>query len=209
MKALFTFGAEVPLSRVIADHRRWLLPAGILLAINLVVLVAVVLPLRQSVQSGAARAEASAVALREAMADLKDAEATRDGQSKAAVDLDRFYADVLPKDFMTARRVTHIKLAQLARSHDVTFVGGEATTEELQDSVLERLHVNYSLSGDWEDIRQFLYAIETGPDFVVIDNMQLGEAATSGSLALTLDLSTYYRRMDAQGALGPRGADGR
>lgn len=203
MKALFTFGADVPLNRVIADHRRWLLPAGILLAINIVVLVAVVLPLRQSVQTGAARAEASAVALREAVADLADAEATRDGQSKAAVDLDRFYADVLPRDFMTARRVTHVKLAQLARSHDVTFVSGAATTEELRESVLERLHVNYSLSGDWEDIRQFLYAIETGPDFVVIDNMQLGEGSASGALSLELDLSTYYRK------LGARGTDGR
>ena len=52
MKALFTFGADVPWSRVIADHRRWLMPVGVVLAINVVVLIAVVLPLRQSVQSG-------------------------------------------------------------------------------------------------------------------------------------------------------------
>ena len=52
MRALFTFGADVPVARVIADHRRWLVPVGIVLAINVVVLVAVVLPLRQSVQSG-------------------------------------------------------------------------------------------------------------------------------------------------------------
>ena len=39
MKALFTFGADVPSSRVIADHRRWLVPVGIVLAINIVVLV--------------------------------------------------------------------------------------------------------------------------------------------------------------------------
>lgn len=209
MKALFTFGADVPLNRVVADHRRWLLPAGVLLAINIIVLVAVVLPLRQSVRSGATRAEASARALREAMADMKDAEATRDGQARAAADLDRFYADVLPGDFMTARRVTHLKLAQLARSHDVTFVSGAATTEELRESTLERLRVNNALSGDWEDIRQFLYAIETGPDFVVIDNVQLAEGESGGTLSLTLDLSTYYRVRGAQGAQGARGADGR
>ena len=46
MRALFTYGAEVPFARVIADHRRWLVPVGIVLAINIVVLVAVVLPLR-------------------------------------------------------------------------------------------------------------------------------------------------------------------
>ena len=59
-----------------------------MLAINVIVLVAVVLPLRQSVQSGSSRADASAQALREAMADLKEAEATRDGQAQASADLD-------------------------------------------------------------------------------------------------------------------------
>jgi len=57
MRALFTFGADVPVSRVIADHRRWLIPAAIVLAINVIVLVAAVLPLRRSVQSGSSRAE--------------------------------------------------------------------------------------------------------------------------------------------------------
>lgn len=211
MKALFTFGADVPFKRVIADHKRWLIPVGVLLAINIGVLIAVVLPLRQSVQSGSERAEVSAQALRAAMADLKDAEGTRDGQAKAATDLDRFYAEVLPKDFMTARRVTQLKLTQLARSHEVAFENGSSTTEELRDSTLERMRVNYSLSGDWEDIRQFIYAIETGPDFVVIDNLQLVEDATSGSLALSLEVSTYYRVRSAlaPAAPGARGADGR
>ena len=76
MRALFAFGGDVPVSRVIADHRRWLWPVGVVLAINVIVLIAVVLPLRQSVQSGSVTADASAQALREAMADLKEAEAT-------------------------------------------------------------------------------------------------------------------------------------
>ena len=194
MKALFTFGAEVPVSRVIADHRRWLIPAGVVLAINVIVLLAVVLPLRQSVQSAASRAEASARSLREAMADFKDAEATRDGQTQASADLVRFYADVLPADISAARRITHLKFQRLARSHDVMFQSGAATPETLRDSALERLRMNYSLSGDWDDIRQLIYDLETGPDFIVIDNVQLVEGSQANApLALTLDLSTYYR----------------
>ena len=80
-----------------------------------------VLPLRGLCNRAASRAEASAQSLREAMADLKDAEATRDGQSQASADLDRFYASVLPSDLPTARRMTHLKLSQLARAHDVEF----------------------------------------------------------------------------------------
>jgi len=194
MRALFTFGADVPTGRVLAEQRRWLVPLGVVLAINLVVLTLVVLPLRQSVQSGASRAQASGQSLRAAMADLKDAEATRDGQAQASADLDRFYASVLPVDMSTARRMTHLKLSQLARSHDVIFQGGGASTEALRDSTLERLKVNYALTGDWDDIRQMIYEIETGPDFVVIDNVRLVEGSeTNAPLSLTLDLSTYYR----------------
>jgi len=193
MKALFSYGAEVPFSRAVAEHRGWLLPVGIVLAINLVVLGFVVLPLRQSVENGAAGAEASARALREAMADLKDAEATRDGQAQASADLDKFYADVLPSNMTMARRITGVKLAQLARAHDVEFQSGATTPESLRDSTLERLHVTLQLTGDWDDIRQLIYEIETGPDFVVIDNVALSEEKQNAGLALALDLSTYYR----------------
>ena len=200
MKALFTFGAEVPTNRVLAEHRRWLVPVGAVLAINLVVLVLVVLPLRQSVESGAARAQASAQSRQEAIADLKDAEATRDSQAQASADLDRFYASVLPSDLPTARRMTHLKLSQLARAHDVDFRSGAATTETLRDSTLEHLSVKYSLTGAWDDIRRMIYEIETGPDFVVIDNVQLVEGAEPNApLSLTLDLSTYYRVMTVDG----------
>ncbi len=194
MNALFTFGADVAVSRVLGDHSRWLVPVGVVLAINVIVLLAVVLPLRQSVQSGSLRADASAQALREAMTDLKEAEGTRDGQAQASADLDRFYAGVLPANFATARRMTGVKLAQLARAHDVGYQTSAAGTETLRDSTLERLHVNYSLNGDWDDIRQLIYEIETGPDFIVIDNVQLSEGTEANApLSLTLELSTYYR----------------
>lgn len=210
MKALFTFGADVPVSRVLADHRRWLVPVGVVLAINVVVLALVVLPLRRSVESGASRAAASAQSLQEAIADLKDAEATRDSQAQASQDLDRFYASVLPSDLSAARRMTHLKLSQLARAHGVEFRSGAATTETLRDSSLEHLSVNYSLTGDWDDIRQMIYEIETGPDFVVIDNVRLVEGSEANApLSLELDLSTYYRLASATGATGATGADGR
>jgi hypothetical protein len=198
MRALFAHAADVPFGRVISEHRRWLLPVAIVLAVNLGVLGLVVLPLRQAVANSAARADESNRALLEARADLKNAEATRDGQSQASKDLDEFYASVLPTNMTSARRITHVKLAQLARSHGVDFESGAATPESLNASTLERLHVTYQLSGDWDDIRQLIYEIETGPDFVVIDNVQLSENQASAALSLILDLSTYYRVADGR-----------
>jgi hypothetical protein len=194
MKALFAFNTDVPWSRVLADQRRWLLPVGAVLAINLVVLFAVVLPMRRSVETGTEQANASVQALNDAIAELKDAEATRDGQVDASKDLDRFYGEVLPADFAAARRLTQLKLAQMARAHEVRYQRGAATPESLRDSTLERLRTDISLEGDWNDIRQLIYEIETGPDFMVIDNVSLaeGESATA-PLSLTLEISTYYQ----------------
>jgi len=194
VKALFTVGSEVPFARIVSDHRRVLVPLGAVLIINLVVLAAVVLPLRRSVASGDARARTSAQALAEAAADFKNAEATREGQGLARRDLERFYKDVLPVDVSAARRLTSLKLGQMVRRHDVNFQRSASTPETSRNSELERLKISYVLSGDWEDIRLLIHAIETGADFVVIDNVVLHEGnEASAPLSLTLDLSTYYR----------------
>lgn len=194
MKTLFAIGGDVPLARVVSEHRRLLVPLGALLAINIGVLVLVVLPLRGSVQSGGTRAQESIRALAEARAELATAEATRDGQAQATRDLDRFYREVLPADVSAAQRLTHSKLSLLARSHDVVFLQSSTSPETLRASSLERLMVNYSLSGDWEDVQRFIHSIETLPDFVVIDDLALSESGEGNApLALTLSVSTYYR----------------
>ena len=194
MKALFAVGGDVPLARVVSEHRRLLLLLGALLAINVGVLMLVVLPLSASVQRGGTRAQESSLALAEARAELATAEATRDGQAQATRDLDRFYREVLPADVSAAQRLTHSKLSLLARSHDVVFLQSATSPETMQNSSLERLVVNYSLSGDWEDVQRFIHTIETLPDFVVIDNLSLTESGEDNApLALTLSVSTYFR----------------
>jgi hypothetical protein len=43
-------------------------------------------------------------------------------------------------------------------------------------------------------MRDFIYQLEAAPEFVVIDNVLLAEGSEgTGSLVVTLDLSTYYR----------------
>lgn len=194
MRALFAVASTVPLARVLRDHRRWVLPLTIVLAVNAGVLIFVVLPLTQAVRLSEARARTAAEAQAAAAADLKQAEALRDGQTQATGDLDRFYRQVLPVDVSAARRITNLKLNQLARKHNVTFERSSATPENSRGSDLERLRVSYEFTGDYDDVRQLIYDIETAPDFIVIDNMVLGEGQdTNAPLSLTLDLSTYYR----------------
>lgn len=194
MKALFAVGGDVPLGRIVAEHRRVLLPLGVLLVLNIAVLVLLVLPLRAAVAGGAVRAQESGRALAAARADLTVAEATRDGQAQATRDLDRFYREVLPADLSAAQRLTRSRLSLLARAHDVVFLQSSTTPETLNDSTLDRLVVTYSLTGDWEDVQRFVHAIETLPEFVLIDNLGLSESGEGNtSLSLSLSVSTYYR----------------
>ena len=194
MKALFAVGGDVPLARIVSEHRRVLLPLGALLAINIGVLVLLVLPLRSAVNSGGVRAEESGRVLVAARAELAAAEATRDGLAQATRDLDRFYREVLPADFSAAQRLTHSRLSLLARSHDVVFLQSSTTPETLRDSTLDRLVVTYNLTGDWEDVQRLVHAIETLPEFVLIDNLVLSETGEGNtSLSLSLSVSTYFR----------------
>jgi Tfp pilus assembly protein PilO len=194
MKALFGMAEAVPLSRVVSDYRLWIITLVIGLAANVAALTVVVLPLAASADATAARAARAARTLQDARADLKAAEQTRDGSAQAAQDLDRFYREILPADVGVARRLTHLKLSQMARERSVTFQRSAASPEEVRDSTLERLRVSYALAGDYDDIRGLIYDIETAPDFLVIENVFLSEGDDEQSpLTLTLDLSTYYR----------------
>ncbi len=50
-----------------------------------------------------------------------------------------------------------------------------------------------TLRGNYEDIRRFIYQVETGSDFIVIDSIALQQGEEAGSpLTLALGLSTYY-----------------
>jgi Tfp pilus assembly protein PilO len=194
MKAQFGMADAVPLSRVAGDYRFWILPVALALVANIAVLLFVVLPLSVSTDAGARRAAEAIEARTAAAAELQAAEQTRDGQAQAARDLDRFYGEVLPADVAAARRLTHLKLSQMAREHDVRFQRSSAAPEEVRGSSLERLRVSYALEGSYEDIRGFIYEIETAPDFLVIDNVFLAEGSVDQApLTLTLDLSTFYR----------------
>ena len=87
-----------------------------------------------------------------------------------------------------------MKPQQRAREHRVQYERGATEEETIDDSSLERQTVTMTLSGSWDDIRAFIYTLETSADFVVIDNVVIQES-TGGNSALSLDLNltTYYR----------------
>jgi Tfp pilus assembly protein PilO len=180
--------------RAVAEHRRLAVGLAVMLAINVLLYVVVVYPLSQRVANVAQRDQSAAQALSEARQEHAQASGTLTGKSRAAAALATFYTDVLPQDLAGARRLTYLRLARLARESNLDYERASYAPVVEQGSTLTRLQIQMVLSGSYADMRTFIYQLETAPEFVVIDNVQLAQGADgSGELVVTLDLSTYYR----------------
>jgi Tfp pilus assembly protein PilO len=93
----------------------------------------------------------------------------------------------------------YLQVAQLARECNLRYERRALDSETLRDSALQALTMTLTLEGTYEDIRRFIHQIQTGAPFVVIDHLALGQGREpSGPLAVTLELSTFYR-------VGPHG----
>ena len=185
---------RVPLKRILDEKRRLVIPVVAALAINVILYVLVVYPLGVRVRSMEQREQAAAMELQAAERDDAAARGILEGRDRTAEALKEFYSHVLPSSFASARDVTFLRLHQIAEQHDVRTGHQNAATDKDRKGSLQRLKITMQLQGDYEHIRRFIYQLESGSDFVVIDSVELGQDAQPGSpLTLTLGLSTYYR----------------
>jgi Tfp pilus assembly protein PilO len=180
---------ETLTQRVLREHRRIVVPLAVAFGVNVVVYIAAVYPLSQRVAN---------IQERDRTAEEQLLAARRDHAQ--AAELATFYKDVLPQDLAGARRLTQLRLAQLARESNLKFV--RATFEPVNESkrTLTQLRIEMVLSGTYADVRAFIHQLETAPEFVVVDNIELGQGAEGGPLSVTLHLSTYYRETAARDA---------
>jgi len=191
---------ETLTQRVMREHRRVVVPLAIALGVNVVVYIAAVYPLSQRVANIQQRDRTAEEQLLAARRDHAQATGTLTGKDRAAAELATFYKDVLPRDLAGARRLTQLRLAQLARQANLKFV--RATFEPVNENkrTLTQLRIEMVLSGTYSDVRAFIHQLETAPEFVVVDNIELGQGAEGGPLSVTLHLSTYYRETGSRDA---------
>lgn len=184
------------LRRAAAEHRRLVIALGAGFVINVLVYAIVVYPLAQRVANVEQRDQAAEQALALARKEHAQASGTLTGKARASAELATFYKDVLPQDLTGARRLTYLRLARLARESNLQYERASYDPTIERDSTLTRLQIDMVLSGSYANMRDFIYQLETAPEFVVIDNVQLAEGSDGdGSLVVTLDLSTYYRNV--------------
>lgn len=190
-------GGDDLLRRVLTEQRRFLLPLAIVLLVNVAVYAALVYPLATRVADASQRAARAEADRRAAQSELAHAEAVAQGKDRAEAELQAFYERVLPADLSAANRTSYLTIAQIARKANLRIVRRQFDAVRTAESRLARWRIDVTLEGTYEDIRRFIYDIETTSTFVVIDEMALGSGRDeSAPLVLSLALSTYYRASD-------------
>ena len=179
--------------RVLNEHRRTVVPLLVALVVNVLAYAFIVYPLSNQVADVAGRDERAARALAAAKQEQAQAAGTLTGKDRAATELATFYQSVLPANVSSARRLVYLRLHQLARDAGLNYSRMANEVVEERSSTLSRLKTEMELAGSYSSMRAFIHQLETAPEFVVIDNVELTEDDQGGELKVKLELSTYFR----------------
>ena len=181
------------LRRVIADKRVMVSLVAVGLAVDTGLYALAVYPWVVKVESAGRRAAAAAANLEVARQRFESARLAADGKTRADAELRTFHQEVLPRDLAGARALTFARLAALADDHGLLMERRASAPDRDEDSLLARLQVSMLLSGAYRDIRRFIHALETAPEFLIVEEIVLSQGdGTEAAEVLSLGLSTYY-----------------
>jgi hypothetical protein len=187
-------------TRVMAEKRHLIVPLVLAVIANALLYAVVVFPLGHQVGSAEEEARLAHEELNRARLDYQLAKATVSGKQQADSELEKFYKDTLPADQGIARRLTYTRLAQLAEQANVRLEHGNNAVKHEKGSVLSKLTTVYTLTGDYRNVRKFIYSLETAPEFIILENVGLtatgGEQRPNRDLSMKLDIATYFRSGD-------------
>lgn len=187
--------------RVLSEKRNLLTVVVVILLVDLGLYVFAVYPWSNKVV-GSERRMASVssqlTAVTDAFAVASEASSSK---SLANNQLERFYGEVLPHDLAAARGLFSPYLDNLAEETNLVLERRTSVAEKDRESSLASLRSTMVLAGEYEDIREFIYQLETAPEFILIESVVLGQGnGSDDELVLTLGVSTYYREGPDEGA---------
>jgi Tfp pilus assembly protein PilO len=184
----------IPLRRAFDEKRRLVIPVAAGLAINVVLFFGVVYPMRARVRSAEQREQTAEVTLAAAQREDQSARGLVQGKTSTTAALQTFYKDVLPSSQSSARNLTYLRLQQLAEQHGLRTPRRNCDPDPNPKGPLRRVRCQMTLEGNYDAIRRFIYDVETGTDFMIIDGILLAQSGDAGgALQLTINLSTYYK----------------
>ena len=180
--------------RVLTEKRGLIVPILVALLVNVGLYLLIVYPLSKKVAGGQQQSEAAIAALNAARRDFAAARATVAGKGQADQELEKFYTDVLPPDVSGARRITFFRIDQLAQQCGLRVERQTSDPKSQRDSNLVKFTYRASLSGEYRNIRRFVHELETAPEFLVLENLQLRQSDIENrGLNVDVEIATYYR----------------
>lgn len=180
--------------RALAEKRALILPIAIALLVNVALYAIVVYPLSKKVAGGEQDAAAATAALNDARRDHAAARATVAGKGQADEELKKFYSNVLPPDVNAARRITFLRIEQLAQQCNLRIERQTSDSKSQRESPLVKYTYRAALSGEYRNIRRFIHELETAPEFLVLENVELSQSEVADrALNVSVDIATYYR----------------
>jgi hypothetical protein len=184
----------IPLRRAFDEKRRLVIPVAAGLALNVILFVGVVYPMRARARSAEQREQSASAGLAGARREDESARGLVLGKTRTSSALETFYRDVLPASAASARNITYLRLQQLAEQHHLRTSHRNCEPEANPKGRLRRVRCTMALEGTYDQVRRFIYDVETGTDFVVIEGVTLAESGEpDAALQLTINLSTYYK----------------
>jgi Tfp pilus assembly protein PilO len=188
-----------PLRRILSDYRGVVIVLAVLAALGLGGLFLGVYPMRQRLATADQQALQATNELRAARQLEASARRLVSGKDQAKRDLERFYVEILPSNQAAARRLAYLRVAKLAESSGLGVERRSIGIEHPKESLLAEMTMRMNLVGTYEDVRQFLYELETSEDFVVISGIQLAQRQRGeDTLQLELQVGTYFRTSDGK-----------
>ena len=188
-----------PASRIFQEKRVFVTFVLVVLFVDLVLYVFAVFPWINKVVQAESRSILAADQLVLAKTHYAEVKETRENKNNLDAELQRFYADILPLDLAEARSISSPLLVRLADESNLVLERRNSEPVRERDSLLARLRTTMVLTGGYENIRAFIYKLETAEEFIVIEEIGLNQRGSSGGeLVFTLGVSTYYlERTDA------------
>jgi hypothetical protein len=180
--------------RILVEKRALIIPIVIGIVGNAAAYGLWVYPLGVKSAGAANRAATAAQSLRVAERELAAARELVVGKSRADQELATFFDKVIPASLPEARDLTYATLPTLAKKSNVKMLDRRFEIGKPEKNArLGLLKVRTAWQCDYESFRQFIYALESAPAFVIIDDVTLAQSDPAKPLMLTIELSTYYR----------------
>ena len=180
--------------RVLSEKRALIVPLVLALLGNIAAYGLWVYPLGVKSAGAADRAAAAARSLQLAERELAGARELVTGKSRADQELTTFFEKVLAPSLPAARDLTYATLPSLAKKSNVKLLDRRFEIEKPEKNArLGLLKVHTAWQCDYESFRQFIFALESAPPFVIIDDVSLAQNDPTKPLMLVIELSTYYR----------------